>query len=120
MVAYNFKKEFVSKIESGEKTQTIRRYGKRKHAEPGGTIQLYTAMRTKSCRKIRQDAICSHRMSISIDVDELIIDGKLYTPANREQFARNDGFRDYAEMCLFFENQIQELPFFGALIMWKN
>lgn len=52
MAAYNFKSQFVPKIESGEKTQTVRRIGKRVHAKPGQPVQLYTGMRTKKCRKI--------------------------------------------------------------------
>lgn len=68
MVAYSFKKRFVDPIRVGlssvslsfdcqPKRQTIRSIGKRRHARPGETLQLYTAMRTKQCRKIG-DARC--------------------------------------------------------------
>jgi hypothetical protein len=69
MVAYSFKKQFIAPILSGvfgvaaglplppgenyfPKRQTIRAIGKRRHARPGEMIQLYTAMRTKQCRKL--------------------------------------------------------------------
>ncbi|MEM8724646.1 MAG: ASCH domain-containing protein [Pseudomonadota bacterium] len=58
MVAYSFKKQFIEPIASGRKLQTVRGLRKR-HARPGEALQLYTAMRTKHCRKILQpDPIC--------------------------------------------------------------
>ena len=47
VVALNFKQQFIPPILSGAKRQTIRAIGRRRHAIPGETLQLYTGMRTK-------------------------------------------------------------------------
>lgn len=52
MPAYNFQKQFAPLVESGQKRQTIRAIGKRRHARPGESLQLYTGQRTKACRKL--------------------------------------------------------------------
>lgn len=51
MVAYSFKRRFAEPILAGAKRQTIRA-DRRRHARPGEELQLYTGMRTKSCRLI--------------------------------------------------------------------
>lgn len=48
MPAYNFQRQFVPLILSGEKPHTIRRKRKRATVE-GDQLSLYTGMRTKSC-----------------------------------------------------------------------
>lgn len=64
MPAYSFKLRFVPMIKSGEKSQTIR--AKRKYqAKPGDKLYLYYGMRTKHCKKIKEE-ICRN-------VEEIII-----------------------------------------------
>ena len=66
MVAYSFQKQFVGPIEGGEKRQTIRAPRKR-HARVGEPIQIYTAMRTKGCRKlIDPDPVCIRSTRLQI------------------------------------------------------
>lgn len=55
--------------EARPKRQTIRAIGKRRHARPGETLQLYTAMRTKQCEKIGE-ARCIAVLPIRIVVKE--------------------------------------------------
>lgn len=52
MVAYNFKLQFAFAVVSGEKPQTIRALRKERasHAQPGEALQLYTGMRTATCK----------------------------------------------------------------------
>lgn len=58
MVAYSFAPQFVEPIASQHKCQTVRGLRKR-HARVGERIQLYTAMRTRHCRKIIEaDPLC--------------------------------------------------------------
>ena len=96
MVAYSFKRFFAPQIEAGIKRQTVRA-DRRRHARPGEALQLFTGMRTRHCRKIRPDAICTSIEPVSI----LIVDGLIQTilvadrlldDAEMEQFAREDGF----------------------------
>ena len=100
MVAYSFAPEFRHQVASLNKRQTVRGDRKR-HARPGEAVQLYTAMRTKHCRKlVDRDPICRAVRPIVIQVSELLddyiasieIDG---TPLHRDEieaFAAADGF----------------------------
>jgi len=114
MVAYNFQGRFADAVESGEKHQTIRAEGKRRHAHPGDKLQLYSGQRTKSCRKLRE-AICDDVMPIKINEDGVTICG---TPViDLELLARLDGFISWAEMRDWFA-KVHGLPFKGIMIQW--
>lgn len=115
MVAYSFQARFADAVESGEKRQTIRARGKRRHAQPGDKLQLYTGMRTKACRKLR-DAVCHDACSILIERDRVTT----FRPQeflDPEQVARLDGFSSWAEMRDWFE-ATHGLPFSGVMIRW--
>lgn len=121
MVAYNFKRQFADAVESGVKCQTIR--PRRKdggHAKPGQIVQLYTGMRTKSCRKLRE-AICHVSCEIIIDTDKVITFGpsEVFLGDDLERFARMDGFSCWLEMRSWFETAYS-LPFKGHMIGWKK
>lgn len=76
MVAYNFQSRFAGPIKRGEKSHTIRKNGKRRHARPGEPLQLYTGMRTKSCKKIvAKDPVCVFCKTIRIYIGESTIYG---------------------------------------------
>lgn len=116
MVAYNFQARFADAVENGLKRQTIRARGKRRHAKPGDAIQLYTGMRTKSCRKLG-DATCLASVAIVIDRNALIIAGTSVYGWHRTCRARDDGFDSFDSMVDWFE-QTHGLPFRGELIKW--
>ncbi len=84
MVAYSFNRRFVPAIESGIKSQTIRAH-RRRHARPGERLQLYTGMRTRACRLIRDDVVCSRIDEINIDLMSL---AGLAVPKTRVDLAR--------------------------------
>ena len=106
MVAYNFQERFVPAIVQGSKRQTIRRIGKRRHAEPGDQLQLYTGMRTTQCRKIlEEDPTCLTVRPVEIRISEqwisVIVEG---TPVrDLEAFARQDGFDDATQFHRFWK-----------------
>jgi len=137
MVAYSFKKRFVEPIRVGlsritlsfdctPKRQTIRAIGKRRHARPGETLQLYTAMRTKQCEKIG-DARCTEVGEIVIAFGKrpnntiISIDGAArYTGPALHAFAQNDGFVDWDDMVRFWEAEHgTSAAFKGVLIQWE-
>ncbi len=99
MVAYGFKSFFSGQIESGHKRQTVRSERSR-HARPGERIQLYSGLRTKYCRKIVADPVCTEVRSVEIVISDLIdelivsivIDGVHLRRDDVEAFARADGF----------------------------
>jgi hypothetical protein len=135
MVAYSFNRRFVPAIESGMKSQTIRAH-RRRHARPGEQLQLYTGMRTKSCRLIRSDVVCSRIDEISIDLmslagisepktrlalagilarwgDRLVvsINGRPLDPVERETLATQDGFAGW-------QLDGATLPPFAAMVLF--
>lgn len=117
MVAYNFQKRFAEAVARGEKTQTIRAPRKTRHAKAGELIQLYTGMRTRGCRKLRDpDPICTKSTYCAIR-DEGVTLGN-HPTTDIDEFARLDGFADFNDMKAWFE-AAHGLPFIGQLIMWK-
>lgn len=116
MVAYNFQAQFAPDVESGKKRQTIRAEGKRRHAKPGETLQLYTGMRQKTCRLLRK-ATCSISTYCAIREDG-VTTGTL-DPTDLNEFARDDGFRDFEHMKQWFRDT-HGLPFTGRLICWTS
>ena len=98
MVAYSFKRYFSPQIATGLKTHTIRADRKR-HARPGEDLQLFEGMRTRHCRKIIPDPVCTFANTIAIMLDDdgifsIEIHGK-WIGTDRdaiEYFARRDGF----------------------------
>jgi len=137
MVAYSFKARFAEPIIALTKRQTIRANGKRRHARPGETLQLYTAMRTKQCRKlIKTDPICESvtpvRLSFSLECGPLIFvvgDHQLSCQemdelAEADGFdGSNTGFNAVMDMTAFwFENHGKGkdlIEFEGVLIKWR-
>lgn len=100
MVAYSFAPQFIEPIHARTKLQTVRA-NRRRHARVGEAIQLYTAMRTKQCRKIVDvDPVCIRLWDIRIAVDAserrvigaISLDGALLDRDEMEAFAQSDGF----------------------------
>lgn len=77
MPAYSFMQRFSPFVIDGSKPHTIR--ARRKHpAKQGDTLYLYEAMRTKWCKKLREE-ICTAAPTIIIDNDQevYILDRRL-------------------------------------------
>lgn len=122
MPAYNFQKRFAPLVQSGQKRQTIRALGKRRHARPGEPLQLYTGQRSKACRKlISPDPVCLSTAKIEMTVErgffEAFLDGRLLNTEDLAGIARADGFDDVPHMVGWFV-QTHGLPFEGILIKW--
>ncbi len=147
MVAYSFKRRFVTPIKLGlltsgsiaiepdedplmkPKRQTIRAIGKRRHARPGEIVQLYHGMRTKQCFLIGV-ARCTEVIPITIKVGrynmQVMFDWKCYVmtgcdhivPSYLETFAQADGFAGAADMLAFWQAEHGRKRFDGVLIRW--
>lgn len=144
MVAYSFQRQFVTPIQVGlglqqtipgtvyvPKRQTIRAVGKRRHARPGETLQLYRGMRTRQCFKIG-DARCVEAGEIELVFGarpSVLIRGEtraevvthfVSSPDGLDDFARADGFADWAAMVAFWVEQHGPLrEFFGVIVYWE-
>jgi hypothetical protein len=131
MVALNFKAQFADDVEDGRKLRTIRADRKDgRDPRRGDALQLYTGMRQKEFRKLR-DAECTSVRLVEISHIGVKLEGKsLYAgdapsyAADFAQdrydgdFARADGFDSFQQMAEFFERE-HGLPFYGRLIEWR-
>lgn len=126
MVAYSFQEQFVQPILEGTKVQTIRANGKRRHARPGERLQLFTGMRTKHCKKIIDDPVCSAVFDIRIVVGRsaikaITLDAMPSMPMGLfDAFAKRDGFADVAAMHDFWRKTHGVGVFRGKLIRWDG
>lgn len=128
MVAYSFQGRFAEPILSGRKRQTIRAIGKRRHAEPGETLQLYQGMRTRGCRLIAT-AHCSgwclvtirfRTGSVEFGDQHGAVAGWLPSgrPTDLDAFARADGFGSWGDLALFWRDVHGVRIFSGRLTAW--
>ena len=127
MSALNFKKQFVSKILSGEKRQTIR--SRKRPIKEGERLYLYTGQRTKHCQKIAE-SICSRTQNIIISNYQLdsysrvFLDCEQLCTAHVKELAIRDGFENVEEFFEFFlsspkaETKGLVTSFTGQLIKW--
>lgn len=134
MVAYSFKAQFAEPIVTGAKRQTVRG-DRRRHARPGEAVQLYTAMRTKHCRKLlTPDPICVDVQPIKIGIcsrDPMIItdieiNGCSLSADEIEAFAVADGFGSILadgfarrRMGEFWLKNHEWNAFKGVVIRWE-
>lgn len=141
MPAYSFQKRFVGHVLAGlepgpwlpgMKRHTLRapRDGRQGHARPEQPVHLFTAMRTKHCRKLgiatarvqlpvrilvgpgvftlerRPGAAPRSRVRDLAPIVQQLLDQAPEMPLDAErmeEFARTDGFASAAEMASFFE-----------------
>lgn len=115
MVAINFSVQFADAVASGSKTQTIRQKAR---ARAGDALQLYTGQRTKSCRKLA-DAVCIDCTYVGLTANGVTLGDTSRFPGNRDDFARADGFDDYAAMWKWFSERYETNSFTGHIIRWR-
>lgn len=127
MVAYSFERRFAQPILLGIKTHTIRAFGKRRHVEPGGAMQLYSEQRTRNCRRLLETQ-CLAVLPISICVSgsvgritRIACEGStLLDPLMLDLFAVADGFANSADMSAFWLATHGPGVFKGVLIQWEK
>ena len=117
MPALNFMKEMAPKVESGEKTHTIR--ARRKNPiSPGDTLYLYTGMRHKSCRLLKKTH-CQYTCEIKITESFVKIDGQSLSRESIKNMAIADGF-DSVEAFRDYFRKAHGFPFSGDIIYWPK
>lgn len=115
MVAINFSAEFADAVAAGRKTQTIRQKAR---AKPGDALQLYTGQRTKDCRKLGE-GVCIDCTYIGLTKRGITLGDASKFPGNIDDFARSDGFKNYAAMWDWFSRRYETNSFTGNVIRWK-
>lgn len=118
MIVYNFRDEYAGMVERGEKTSTIRAHAKRRPPNVGEHLRLYTGMRTKKCRRLR-DTTCQSCVSIRISDKYIAVGGRIISPGEELDLARRDGFLTVAHLRDKFRFMHGPLPFEGWLITWR-
>lgn len=119
MPALNFKAQFAEPVSNGAKRQTIRAQRKDgRDPKPGDRLYLYTGMRTKACRKLRE-ARCTSVLPVTIYNEADIVYGQRRLGAiERINFAIDDGFMSPRDLADWFE-KTHGLPFSGLVIRWE-
>lgn len=149
MPAYSFNERFVQFVLDGSKTQTVRSR-RRNPAKPGDTLYLYYGLRTKHCRKLREEK-CTMATSLVVCDDKVIIYTRplsnlelevartkptafpaevVWEGPDGDLFAWLDGFRPEGstredprgafELMLRFWRQTHSLPWAGDIIYWRQ
>lgn len=114
MVAFNFSPEFAADVEAGRKTQTIRRSAR---ARAGQGVQLYTGQRTKECRRLGE-GICIDSTYVGLTAAGITLGDVSRFPRDYDEFARADGFADYAAMWKWFSERYETNSFTGYITRW--
>lgn len=120
MPAYNFKRQFVSPIRSGEKKTTIR-FPRKRPTRVGDVLYLYTGMRTKKCELINV-YVCEKVQPITIwpTIEDVSIELARLSRGEIADMARKDGFSTSFAFFHFFMNAYGPGPHHMELITWRN
>jgi hypothetical protein len=103
MPALNFQGWLAPKILAGEKPFTLRALRKDgRDPKAGQPLYLFTAMRTKQCRKIAEKP-CRFAVTIKLSWHSITIPtlGTIKSAGPVELFSQLDGFENYAAFCEF-------------------
>ena len=117
----NFSREdFIDAVADGSKHFTIRQLRK-KPIKKGETLQLYTGLRTKQARKLR-DAVCKHVWEIKIEnkKSEFLfwLDNKQLSSKKVKDISNKIGFDSIENWIEYFKEKYK-FPFKGQLIEWE-
>lgn len=116
MVALNFQAQFAPAVAALQKRQTIRLTFRGK---VGSLLQLYTGQRTRVCRKlVEPDPVCTMAMYVGLTARGVTLGDVSRCPGNIDEFARQDGFENYAAMWRWFSERYMTNSFTGVLIQW--
>jgi hypothetical protein len=114
MVAINFHRSLLMPSLPAGRLQTIRQKAR---ARAGQALQLYTGQRTKECRKLA-DAVCIDCTYVGLTARGVTFGDASRFPGDRDDFARADGFENYAAMWKWFSERYETHSFTGHVIRW--
>lgn len=124
MVALSFKPRFIEPYKEGRKGGTIRnpRRG-REIIYPGVKLQLFTGMRTKQCRRFGEETCLQFRpIQLRLTKRPRIAVGwlALTRAFDLDRFAVFDGFDDFEDMAVFWQQTHAAETFSGNWTQWKE
>jgi hypothetical protein len=123
---FNFQKQFATKVESGEKRQTIRAFrADGRLPKVGDMAKCYTGLRTSGARLLVAAPV-TKVSKVLIDFDEHVIalDCGRLDAGDAEALARADGFDSFAAMMRWFREYHKgaaiEGQFEGFMTEWHS
>ncbi len=125
MPALSYQARFVQLVSDGRKPHTIRAWRQRPF-KAGDVLMHYTAMRTKRCRKIRPDTVCTAVAPIEVNARRgwvIISPSAGHYPIGRltarwiERLAQRDGFTCADDFFAFFK-EAHDGMLCGQLVEW--
>lgn len=119
MPIVNFKKYFVQPILDGQKVHTLR-FSKRP-VKKGQLLYCQTGSRFKPSRFAVLPAMRVRTVILTREMIEVWNEnGKSFIVPPRDAFARADGFRDWKELCNWFDSTYGEdrEAMTGKLVQW--
>lgn len=113
---FNFKAQFAPLIESNMKTSTIRMFAKTQPPAVGDTLKLFTGMRQKNCRKLKE-VTCQAVEDIEIGNNYVILRGRILLLNEQNWLATDDGFNCIEDLRAFFRENYG-LPVRAVWVSW--
>lgn len=118
-----FKPQFVDAVASGAKRQTIRRVNSEKIYAAGDTIQLVNLETGKLIKEVVLtdiDVVYINKYFLTLIIGGMYV-GFDFKDKEHDDFARRDGFTDYAQMWAWFKAEYglsDDDVFEGQLLQW--
>jgi hypothetical protein len=127
MPSLDFKTHLAALVTAGTKTHTIRKCWKRP-LKVGKPLMFFTGSRTKACRRLRPNTVCTALTEIAILPERREVRlangsrygqtaGRCLTPEEIERLAREDGFANVNAFFQFFLD-VHGPELRGQLIEW--
>lgn len=119
MTVIMFQHRFAPLVVAGTKSQTIRPE-RRRPIRRGDELSLrrWADKAYRSPQVELRRTVCVSVEPVIVAMLTVSVGGRLLTDAEREAFARADGFDSGMEMGEWFENE-HGLPFSGVVIRWS-
>lgn len=114
-----FQPRFAPLVESGQKTQTVRKTPKRM-PKVGDLISLrtWTGKPYRSKQRVLRESTIIRVAQVFIGLKTVNVGGKGLDLIDIIDFAKRDGFDGIHDMLEWFKNN-HDLPFTGILIQWE-
>jgi hypothetical protein len=128
MTVLMYHKRFIAPIKAGTKRQTIRRNRKRKIPVGAELSHRYWEGRGYRSPQVEiASGKCKAVFGITVESNRILIgqegkpyrSGGIFGTAGLDDFARKDGFEDWADLQSYYREQKIKLPFYGVLIQWE-
>ena len=127
MPALGFKSQFAPLVADGSKPHTIRE-ARKVPFKDGDTLQFYTGMRTKACRRLRMPQPCTAAVPIEVNAVRgyvMLGAGSRFYPEGMlkedhlRELAVRDGFANIEAFFRFFIGSTETGILCGQLIEWR-